>query len=714
MKFESPQEATGVYELPRVVKNPEVEILAEFTPEQIKEIKQKQRVLSSVAYFIGKDFKIPVELNAPGAGWHWDFKNNVIRIDPRDLLEKPMEYLHFVIAHEGGHRRVSRVDFIPSEVWQQPGFSFMMNAIEDPRMNNFVADKYPKFREDMKVAYELMAQIEEEMRQKAKGELGFQPRFKQAGFEYIRQWFRETQGKKFELSKDLPADVRTVVEQTLSSAQYSWSVYPSPDQADKSEELITDYARVSYEINRDEVWLQFKKLVEKDKADQEAQEFLQDQKKTRGGRDGQDGEGSEQGDGSGLPQELKDKLTPEEIDSLEKAIDKAIEQNKENAEKERQSPSESETKGVEHPVAIDLDSLSPELKQKIRDYIKSLPEDKKSELSKRAEKALQQFEQDFTEKMQGKLNQKEESVEEKTEGDKQTTPESPEEKNKKEQHEKERQELRETLRKILESNQTEYDRHIRELSGTIFDLENRLRNIFRERKARRFEAGKKSGSRVNIKKRISELAKEVPSFKSRSWERREMPSEKDYAISLLVDLSGSMTSGDKIGQAFRAVIVLAEVLNRLSIKTEILGFNDRLHEYQAFSKSLTEEVRSKIGTMVNEVNSSRAMYNDDGWAVQEASKRLAKQEADQKFLVVLSDGIPEESNAHSGSEYDLGTVVKNILDSKKQKIVGLGLGSGTDHVRRFYPKSIAGIPVEELPEKLAELLKDIVENYDKY
>ena len=48
--------------------NNEQEILASFTPEQQVEICQKQRVLSSLAYFIGKDFRIPVELNMPGAG----------------------------------------------------------------------------------------------------------------------------------------------------------------------------------------------------------------------------------------------------------------------------------------------------------------------------------------------------------------------------------------------------------------------------------------------------------------------------------------------------------------------------------------------------------------------------------------------------------------------------------------------------------------------
>ncbi|MBI5817078.1 MAG: hypothetical protein HZB09_01480 [Candidatus Yonathbacteria bacterium] len=110
----------------------EKDLLAEFTPEQQAEIKHKQQILSSLAHFIGKDFRMPVDLNEPGAGWHWDFQDNVIRIDPKDLLEKPMDYLRFVISHEGGHRRISRTDFIPLEEWKQPGFTFMMNAIEDP------------------------------------------------------------------------------------------------------------------------------------------------------------------------------------------------------------------------------------------------------------------------------------------------------------------------------------------------------------------------------------------------------------------------------------------------------------------------------------------------------------------------------------------------------------------------------------------------------
>src|SRR6056297_2890646 len=65
----------------------EKQILEEFSEEQQETIKEKQEILSPLCYHIGKDFKIPVELNQPGKGWEWDFKKNVVRIDPQDLLE---------------------------------------------------------------------------------------------------------------------------------------------------------------------------------------------------------------------------------------------------------------------------------------------------------------------------------------------------------------------------------------------------------------------------------------------------------------------------------------------------------------------------------------------------------------------------------------------------------------------------------------------------
>lgn len=713
------------------------EILSQFSLEEQKEIEQKRKILSSLAFFVGKDFEIPVELNFPGQGWHWDFKNNIIRIDPIDLLEKDMDYLRFVISHEGGHRRISRTDFIPLETWKQSGFSFLMNSIEDPRDNNFVADSYHKFRDQMEFAYAEDIDIEEKHKEKAKQKLGYTPRFMSAGFEYIKQWFKEATGKEAELSEDLPIEVKEVVEKTLSAAKNSWLTYPSKKMADgqefekidgkniTGEELIKEYARASYEINLDKIWPEFKKLVEKDREDQNMQEFMKDMQSEKG----------ESGDKSGMPQELKDQLSPEEQKELEEAIDQAIEENKKNTnDKQEKADGGQNSKEGESPTedtgeinndkqnkgsVINIDSLSDELKQKIKDYIDSLPEDKKQELEEKAEKSIKDFENEINDDLSGKLTEKPEDrkeegelggkdkdQEEKDQSEDRQSQEDPEEINK----------YRQEIEKSLKKDANIYEENRREVLGIIDSLENDLREIFVQRATRKWKSGFKIGKRIDIKRRIQEKAKGVSAMESKAWQKREMPSAKDYAITLLVDLSGSMR-GEKINETFKAVIVLSEVLNRLSINTEILGFNDRLYEYQEFGQDISKDIRENMGGMLKEVdnfNGGRAKYNDDGWAISQASTRLGKQKAKEKFLLVLSDGLPEESPQHSGDEYNLEKQIDEILKNTDQKLIGLGIGEGTKHVENFYPNSLANIEVKKMGKNLAQVIKEVIENFDKF
>ena len=401
----------------------EKRILAQFSPEQIEIIKSKQKTLSSLAYFIGRDFNLPIELGLPTpdclSGWQQGVKTDgtqYLQMNAYDLLEKPIDFLRFVICHEGGHRRISRTDFISLEEWKQLGFSFMMNAIEDPRDNNFVADSYPRFREQMNLAYAQELDFEAKAEEKASQKLGYQPRFMQAGFEYIKQWFRETQGQEIEISADLPDEVKAVVQSTIEHARDSWWRYPSREEADKSEELIKKYAKVSYEINRDKIWPEFKKLIEADMEDQKVQEFLKDMQKGQQQQQ-EGGEGSQ-----GLSQELKDKLTPEEQKALEEAAKKAIEDAKKEQKKKAQLGTESEgqeQKGLPSDQAdtlesvssealpnkpIDLSSLSEELRQKIKEYVSSLPEDQQKEMAQKAQATMKEFEDSLSEELQGKLS----------------------------------------------------------------------------------------------------------------------------------------------------------------------------------------------------------------------------------------------------------------------------------------------------------------------
>jgi len=708
------------------------DVLATFTLEQQTEIKHKQQILSSLAYFIGKDFQIPVELNEAGAGWHWDFQNNAIRIDPEDLLEKPMDYLRFVISHEGGHRRISRTDFIPVEEWNQPGFAFMMNAIEDPRMNNFVAESYPKFREQMEEAYQEHMGFELSAAEIADKKLGYKPRFMQAGYEYIKQWFKEAQGKEFEIDKTLSEEIKKVVEATLASANDSWLRYPSREEADKSEELIRKYAKVSYEINRDEVWPEFKKLIEADMDDQKTQEFLKDAQKKQGK--------NEEG-GQGLPQELKDKLTPEEQKILEEAIKKAIEgvkkeqeegesegegeaegENKNEADGEGESEDEGEGEGGKSGKPVDLASLPDGIKQKIKEYIESLSEEEQREIAEKAQTTFKEFEDALNEELQGKLSDNPEKKTEREESDKPSESETGKPKASEGEtpgiDPEELRKFKDRLAKEIKKDANVYETMRQEVLPLIDKLETELREIFVARKAKGWESGFRTGKRIDIKRRIQEKAKSIPAMESKAWQKRELPDEKDYAISLLVDLSSSMAVGQKIKETFKAVIVLSEVLNRLSINLEILGFNDRIYEYQKFKEQMSKSIREHMGGMLEEVNdlsdTGKAKWNDDGWALEQASDRLARQKADQKYLIVLSDGQPEESPMHPRGKYELGEMIKKVLAETDIRLIGLGIGRDTEHVGTYYPNSIANVQVKEMAEKLAGLIKDVIANYDKF
>ena len=688
----------------RKTTDEQLAVIEQFTPEQQAIIIEKLKVLSVIPKIIGRDFDMPVELNKPNGGWHWNFKKNIVRVDPVDLLEKPIDYLRFVMAHEGGHRRITKTDFIPLEVWKQKGFSFLMNVIEDPRDNNFLSDAYPRFREEASVAYDMNNALAEKMKTDAKDRLGMVPRFELAGHEFIRLWYSWFRKEQMIVDDRLPTDVQDVVKKALVSAEDAWRRYPNQaeTEGEKGQETITAFAKVSYEIILEEIWPEFQKLVKTDLEDQELEEYLKQLEKEK-----QEGKGAGEDGESGL--------TKEEQEELEKALEKTID----------------DTSSGGKPIP--LDSLSPELKEKLKQKIATLSDEQKKELLEKAEKALGEFEQSINKEIEGKLSEnpeqkvkreKSEKAEEDKEGgeksdkevegkkekkgdsDKKSDEETKQEKESEAKKQRELDKLRSELEKIMQGDQTVYENNRREVQPIINNLTNELRNIFRKRRENKYEAGRKSGRHIDIATRIKEIAKGITSFDSRAWMRKEAPQEKDYAISLLVDLSGSMR-GSKIKETFKAVIALTEVLTQLGIKTEVLGFNDRLHEYLPFGKKISKEVRDKISAMLPEVSSSRADYNDDGWAVEEASKRLAKQDEIEKIMIVLSDGRPEESPAHNKEEYELKGVVDRIIAKGKVKLIGLGILS--KHVSDYYPYSLTKVSVEEMSEKLAGLIVKVIE-----
>lgn len=254
----------------------------------------------------------------------------------------------------------------------------------------------------------------------------------------------------------------------------------------------------------------------------------------------------------------------------------------------------------------------------------------------------------------------------------------------------------------LGSERTPWDEAYGQVSGLDGELSRRLEDIFSPQRAARPHR-RQSGARLNLRAAFAWEARRAAGADQsdpRLFERRERPLARDHAVSLLVDLSGSM-EGEKLRQAFLALVLLVEVLCRLDIAVEVLGFRTELLVFKDFSQPLGQAVRERMQAIPHSADNGNA----DGPCLLEASRRLAAWPASVKILLVISDGLPADGPQPEQALHD---AVSEIVATTGQILVGIGLGEGTEHVGDFYPVSFANTAAKELPQRLADLLEGII------
>lgn len=690
--IESPRAPDGKSASKTTARSEVESILSRYTHDEQRIILHNLETLAAMAQYVGQDFQMRVLLNKPGGGWHWNFEKNEVRVDPETLLRDPLDVSKAIYCHEGFHRRITPKDGVPTSEWQEPGLPFLVNSIEDPRIENFGGEAYPAYRPLRAASYRHHYSKAEAA---AVDKVGRKPRHIEAGLELIKQWFREAEGKPFELSESLDPAVRKFVEAALPNAQDAWFRYPSKAEADWDPERISAYFADAYRIIRDKVWPEFKKLYEQDRQDQVLDEAMRDLQ----------GEGGGSGAG-GSPQQSQEPLTEDEVRELLKAA------------KEGKLEVSKEAKGGGRP--LDLSKLPPELKQEISEFVDGLSQDTKKRLQERGDARLSEASQAASSALEGKEKQSGDSTDSPSKGSTSTTrsTEAAESTSPSDdfagidlsalrQHvtipPEEGKSMREQFRELLNQDLGLYENTVREISPTINQLENDLRAIFQKRRQSHRESGRRSGPSLNINRFIAERASGKPAVETKAFEAKTRPLEKDYAVLLLVDVSGSMRN--KIHPAFAATVACTEALSRLKVQHAIYGFNDALHPYKLFDEKTDPIALEKIE---GDVGTDAANYNNDGWALQQVAKKLLVAPERERILIVLSDGRPEPSSKYSGDEYDLKKTTSAIEATQKIKLIGLGMGQGTEHVDAFYSKARANIPIEDLPHELSTVLREAI------
>jgi cobalamin biosynthesis protein CobT len=224
----------------------------------------------------------------------------------------------------------------------------------------------------------------------------------------------------------------------------------------------------------------------------------------------------------------------------------------------------------------------------------------------------------------------------------------------------------------------------------------------------------------------------VASGDDRVFREKYETSSKSTAISLLIDCSGSMSSGDKIGTAGKAAYALSAALERLRVRHEVLGFTtcdsrefsklchsepkkgekwiDWARHYalympvfKGFGQKLDADAKARLATLVERPN--WLSENVDGECVAIAAKRLAAvPNVERRILIVLSDGQPMCPPSAGTLRAHLRQTVIDV--SKSIEVVGIGINSNA--VKDYYPNHVILNDVEELPLTVMKQLSDLL------
>ena len=221
----------------------------------------------------------------------------------------------------------------------------------------------------------------------------------------------------------------------------------------------------------------------------------------------------------------------------------------------------------------------------------------------------------------------------------------------------------------------------------------------------------------------------------RVFRRKNEAINKNIAVSLLLDCSGSM-SGEKFDTAIVAGYALSQTLEKIGIAHEVLGFTTlgydkvaggdavrrRMQEqeermgvrysryepihmpiYKSFEERLTPPVKQRFA---HARHAADLLYNNiDGECVEIAARRLALRRKNRKTLLVLSDGQPSAAGDRASQSNHLKRVVSETVKMGVE-CVGIGIMSGA--VAHYYPKFTILHDIEDLPGQVMRDLRTVL------
>ena len=261
-----------------------------------------------------------------------------------------------------------------------------------------------------------------------------------------------------------------------------------------------------------------------------------------------------------------------------------------------------------------------------------------------------------------------------------------------------------------EGKPEEYRAVVQNAGSQIKVLAWKLMQIIHERTYTRYSGSHRSG-RLNAPKLWKQRL-----GRYRLFQRRESPERLDVCFTLLVDESGSMNRESKYLAAREATIFFAEVLDRLKVPFEIIGYSTESSEaamaaalghipafkyrhmrhsplqhriYKAFDEDFLP-IKHRM------VNIYPRFNNWDEEHLLFAYRRLLRRTEREKIIIITSDGQPNGDASH---------LIETVGRLEKLGIRVVGVGVVDPFVEQIYPNHIVVRHLPQLSEELVRILR---------
>ena len=194
----------------------------------------------------------------------------------------------------------------------------------------------------------------------------------------------------------------------------------------------------------------------------------------------------------------------------------------------------------------------------------------------------------------------------------------------------------------------------------------------------------------------------------------------NFAVDILIDSSGSqrMNQSKVAIQAY----ILAQALTLAGIPNRVLGFSSFLH-YTVIKRF--RDYQSPLTANENIFEYFCSGNNRDGLAIKATCQELLRRPEDNKILIVLSDGRPNDINVGKDQDDDghsaycgkaaIEDTAKEIRLARQQGILVLGVFTGNEQdlmaEKLIYGKDFAYIKhINRFSEIVIKYLKQIIMN----